>query len=426
MTSLDEHHSKGTAFELIVSGQANRSLETVGNDRSSSRAPGTRASRHPPRERKGLRVLTIATDGFGGHGGIALYTRDMLTALCAHPSKPTVLAVPRVMPFPQGPIPEGLEWVTSSLRGKGAYVREAARAAYRLRPIDLVVCMHIHLLPVAYCAAKAAHAPLMLFVYGIEAAQPTKKPLANALVKHVDAVVSIREHTTTRLVRWSRAEKVRSFLLHNPIHLGRYGLGPRDPELMRRFGLEGRTVVLTMGRVEESNKGFDEMLEVLPKLARALPNVTYVIAGTGHDVPRLRDKARALGVEGRVVFTGLVPEAHKADYYRLADAFVMAGRSTEFDRYPLRFVFLEAMACGVPVIGPRPEPADESANEGSLLARQVDPFDAVALERAIVDVVAMPKSVPPTLDRFAYPNFERNLHGIVDAVTAEGHASRSS
>jgi phosphatidylinositol alpha-1,6-mannosyltransferase len=163
----------------------------------------------------------------------------------------------------------------------------------------------------------------------------------------------------------------------------------------------------------------------------------YVIAGDGYDVPRLREKARSLGVQDRVVFTGLVPETQKANYYRLADAFVMVGRGSEFDLYPLRFVFLEAMACGVPVVGPRPERATESANEGSLLARQVDPFDADALERAILEAVAMPKAIPPALEQFAYPTFEKKLHGIVDAVIAarqnarlgairEVHASRSS
>jgi phosphatidylinositol alpha-1,6-mannosyltransferase len=179
------------------------------------------------------------------------------------------------------------------------------------------------------------------------------------------------------------------------------------------------------------------VLEVLPQVARALPNVVYVIGGDGYDTPRLREKAKKLGVQDRVVFTGLVPEERKADYYRLADAFVMVGRSTEFDRYPLRFVFLEAMACGVPVVGPSVESAEESANEGRLLARLVDPFDPVALTKAIVEAVAMPKRIPPELDQFAYPNFQRRLHEIIDAVMAskkgashvalgEGHASRSS
>ena len=384
-----------------------------------------------------MKVLTVATDGFGGHGGIAQYTRDMLTALCAHPSMPSIVAVPRVMRFAPEGVPERLEWVTASVDGRWAYVREVAKAAYRAGPVDLVICTHIHLLPVALGASRALRAPLVLFVYGIEAAKPTGKRIVNLLVRYVDAIVSIRDHTTTRLVGWSGAAHVPKFLLHNPIHLGRYGVGPKAPDLVRRFGLEGKTTVLTMGRVEETNKGFDEVLEVLSDVRRAIQNVAYVIAGDGYDVPRLREKARALGVDDCVVFTGLVPEERKADYYRLADAFVMAGRSTDFDRYPLRFVFLEAMACGIPVVGPRPEPNDESANEGSLLARQVDPFEPAQLRDAIVQAVRLPRAVPPALESFAYPNFEKKLHRIVDAVLgtrrrvpavapAEGHASRSS
>lgn len=322
------------------------------------------------------------------------------------------------MRFPSEPLPPGLQWISAGVRGKGAYALETAKAAYRVFPADLVICTHIHLLPIAFLAARAAAAPLVLFVYGIEVAKPTAKPVVNALVKYVDAVVSIREHTTARLRDWGHTGSVKTYLLHNPIHVNRYGVAPKDPELVRRFGLEGRTVVLTMGRVEETNKGFDEVLEVLPRVAQSIPNVKYVVAGDGYDVPRLKQKAYDVGVADRVVFTGLVDEQRKADYYRLADAFVMVGRSALFDRYPLRFVFLEAMACGVPVVGPRPEPAEESANEGSLLARQVDPFDAGALEVAIVEATRLPKQIPPALEQFSYPNFEKGLHRIIDAVTA--------
>ena len=52
---------------------------------------------------------------------------------------------------------------------------------------------------------------------------------------------------------------------------------------MRRYGLEGRTVRLTAGRLDdtplERNKGFDEVMEALPGLIGRLPNLTYMIMG---------------------------------------------------------------------------------------------------------------------------------------------------
>ena len=41
-----------------------------------------------------MRILVLVTDAFGGHGGIALYNRDMLMALSNHPAKPEIIVVP--------------------------------------------------------------------------------------------------------------------------------------------------------------------------------------------------------------------------------------------------------------------------------------------------------------------------------------------
>ena len=363
-----------------------------------------------------MKVLVVASDGFGGHGGIAQYTRDMLAALCAHPAKPSVVAFPRVMPLPPEPLPSGLEWNARSAGSNWNYARVVAEAALQHRDADLILCTHVHLLPVACLLRAVAKAPVALFIYGFEVSRPTTKRLANRLASTVDAIISIRAHTTTRLRRWAPIGQIPTHLLHNPIHLEWYGVGPKPPDLLRRYGLDGKTVLLTVGRVEESNKGFDELIEVMPKLLEAVPEVAYVIAGTGYDVPRLQDKARALGVQDRVVFTGRVLEGEKADHYRLADAYVMAGRSHEFDRYPLRFVFLEAMACGIPVVGARPEVDEEARNEGALLARQVDPFSPEELVEGVVDALREPRRVLPALRQFDFPTFQRRLHAIVDEV----------
>jgi glycosyltransferase involved in cell wall biosynthesis len=75
------------------------------------------------------------------------------------------------------------------------------------------------------------------------------------------------------------------------------------------------------------------------------------------------------------------------------------------------------MACGVPVVGARPEDPEEQAIDGALLARQVDPNDGDAIARAIIDTLALPKSVPAGLDNFGYGPFEQRTHAIVDELT---------
>src|ERR1041385_45185 len=55
---------------------------------------------------------------------------------------------------------------------------------------------------------------------------------------------------------------------------------------------------MTLGRLAsaERYKGFDEVLGILPRLAKTIPNLAYLIAGDGPDRPRLEAKARSLGL----------------------------------------------------------------------------------------------------------------------------------
>lgn len=365
-----------------------------------------------------MKFLVLATDGFGGHGGIALYARNVLTAMCEHPAAERVVALPRVVPFELEQMPAKLSWDMGAVGSKPRYAAAVARTAARER-FDLLVCMHVHLLPLAYAVSRLQRIPMVLFIYGVEVSKPTTKPLSNYLVRKVDGLVSIRAHTTDSLRKWASLGDAAEYQLENAIHLERYGIAPKSDALLTRYGIAGKTVVMTMGRVEEQYKGFDEVLEVLPRLAEAVPDVVYVIAGTGPDVQRLRDKAKGLGVADRVVFTGLVSDAEKADHYRLADVFAMPGSGVGFDRYPLRFVFLEAMACGVPVVGSRPERDDEVKNDGSLLAAQVDPKDPDDIVRGILSALSKrERQVPGGIERYAFPEFQRRFHGIIDDMIA--------
>ena len=362
-----------------------------------------------------VRILVLTTDGFGGHGGIALYARNVLTALCAHPSKPEAVALPRVAPLPIEALPDGLTWDTSGLGGKGKYLGAVARQT--VHKYDLVICMHVNLLSLAYLVRALHQVPIVLFVYGVEVRQKPRQLLTARFVEKVDALISIRGNTTRMLKAWANIDSVPLYALENAIHLDRYGIGPKNPKLVEKYGIAGKTVVMTMGRVEETYKGFDEVIEVLPRLAQKIPNVVYVVAGGGHDVPRLQQKAQSLGVADRVVFTGFVRDAEKADHYRLADVYAMPGTGPDFDRYPLRFVFLEAMACGVPVVGCRPEDDEEARVDGALLSEMVDPRNPDDIVRGITAALAKGSgAIPAGLSRFSFPEFQRRLHRVVDDV----------
>jgi glycosyltransferase involved in cell wall biosynthesis len=164
------------------------------------------------------------------------------------------------------------------------------------------------------------------------------------------------------------------------VDLDRFVPQERDINLVERYGLQSSKVVLSIGRLEhqERYKGFDEVIEVMPLLLKQFPALKYLIIGDGTDRLRLEAKARALGIESSVIFAGRIAESEKVAHYNLADAFVMPSRGEGFG-----IVFIEAAACGVPVIAGGTDASRETLLDGEL-GCLVDSTNPSALIEAIV------------------------------------------
>lgn len=356
-----------------------------------------------------MRILVLTTDAYGGHGGIALYSRDIADALAGFSVVEEVVVIPRNLHFPPADIPARVSFHPEAAKGKLAFLRTAfgiARGRF-----DLLICGHINLLPVASLLKLKLRTPLVLLAYGIDVWNHPSR-LNRYLMAHVDGVWAISAITRDRMCAWAGLPADRFAVLPNAIHQNRYGISPPRTDLMERFGLTGHKVLLTLGRLSASEcyKGVDEVMEALSTLLVGQPNLIYLIAGDGNDRPRLEVKARELGVSDHVVFAGFVPESEKADVYRLADVFVMPGRGEGFG-----FVFLEAMACGIPVVASRLDGSYEAVRSG-MLGRAVDPNDRTSLVKAIHEALEEPRAIPDGLDYFAFPEFKRRLHTELQRV----------
>ena len=140
-------------------------------------------------------------------------------------------------------------------------------------------------------------------------------------------------------------------------------------------------MLLTVGRLDaaERSKGFDEVLDVLGDLPE---DVVYMIAGGGNDAPRLQRGARSSAWPRASIFTGLFADEEKPDLYNLADVYVMPSRGEGFG-----FVFLEAMACGVPAIASKLDGGREALLDGKL-GMLVDPTNPAEIRAAILETLA--------------------------------------
>lgn len=361
---------------------------------------------------RSMRVLMLVTDAHGGFGGIAQYNRDIIDALCGLADVREVVVLPRIMPADEFKTPFKATYDMGSARGITAFVARTAIQA--IDRFGLVYCAHINLWPVAVAVARARRVPLVLAIYGIDAWQRPNGLAGNLSYSAASLVVSISQITLDRFRSWSGVAADRCTVLPNAIHVSDFGIGAKDNALAHRLGVAGSRVVLTLGRMsaDERYKGFDEVIEAMPRLLAHVPDLVYVAAGDGSDKQRLKAKAEALGIGAQVVFTGRISEAEKADLYRLADAYVMPSSGEGFG-----FVVLEALACGIPVVASAADGTREAVREGQL-GIVVDPRDQNSLEQAILKALSLPRGVPSGLEYFSYANFEARLAIAINRIVS--------
>lgn len=355
----------------------------------------------------------LVTDAFGGRGGIALYNSDLIKALCKNPDCKEVVAIPRLMPFVPETLPDKLIYVTTGTNSKLKYIKTVMGAIGERGKFNLIICGHINLLPVAFIAKLFLRVPVVLNIYGIDAWEPHRNIFVRHFLRKIKAVTSISEYTKNRFLSWVGIAQNRIYLLPNAIDMASYRPAPKNPGLIKRYGLHGKKVIMTMGRISASEryKGFDEIIELLPEVAAEVPEIVYMIVGDGDDRQRLDEKVRALNLENRVIFAGFIPEAEKADHFRLADAFIMPSRGEGFG-----FVFLEAMACGIPVVASAVDGSREAVREGEL-GILVDPDDAMSIKSGILKALQYEnRNVPEGLEYFSVKNFEKRLRAILADV----------
>ena len=121
--------------------------------------------------------------------------------------------------------------------------------------------------------------------------------------------------------------------------------GQPDPALKAQLGLEGAEVVGFIGSFY-AYEGLDLLLDALPAMLAARPDVRVLLVGGGPQEAALKAQAAALGVADRVVFTGRVPHQEVQRYYDLVDVLAYPRHSMRLTELVTPLKPLEAMAQG--------------------------------------------------------------------------------
>jgi phosphatidyl-myo-inositol dimannoside synthase len=362
-----------------------------------------------------MKILLILHDAYGRTGGIARNNRDLIEAFALDPRVGRIVALPRILGEGEEPMPAKLDWRRAAGKGTLAFLGTTLAALIARRPA-VVVAAHLRLLPVAWLASRLTGAPLWLLVYGIDVWERPSNPLLVWLARRADRVISISDVTTARFQAWAHVERDRIRLLPCTVDLDRFHPGPRDPALVARYGLAGKRVLFTFGRLvsRERAKGMDEVMQALPALLADHPDLVYLIGGDGPDRPRLEAKAKTLGIADRVIFAGRIAEEEKLAHYHLADAYVMPSRGEGFG-----IVLLEAMAAGLPTLASVQDGGREALLDGKL-GLLVDPDDTASIAAGINALLARRRGRPDGLDYYSVQSFRRRVSAFLEEIESRG------
>jgi phosphatidylinositol alpha-1,6-mannosyltransferase len=216
----------------------------------------------------------------------------------------------------------------------------------------------------------------VLFAIGNEVTRQlgkSKERRMRRVFHRADAVIALSSYIADRI----KPLRLSSFVTINPAVDVKKFIIMDKPACKARFGWEGKTILLTAARVV-ARKGQDTVIRALPQIIGQLPQLRYIIAGTGEkdEVQRLSDLARSLGVGQHVEFTGFFKDDDRTALYNAADVYVMISRYEKGERDVEGFgiTFLEAGACGVPVIGGRSGGIPDAIQDG-FSGFLVDPDD---------------------------------------------------
>ena len=97
-----------------------------------------------------MKVLALVSDAYGGRGGIALYNRNVLSALCEYPQVEEVKAIPRSIHYELEILPKKLTYINEAAGSKIKYLFACLKEMIFGSKPDLIICGHLHLLPFAY------------------------------------------------------------------------------------------------------------------------------------------------------------------------------------------------------------------------------------------------------------------------------------
>lgn len=293
-----------------------------------------------------------------------------------------------------------------------------------MKRIDIIFCAYITTGPQTHQLARFLEVPYGMVTYGKEVWGEVPQSQLQAL-QGAQLVTSVSMFTARYVVK-NGVEPTRVIEIPGHVDIDRFR--PLCPiECRRELGVEGKRVLLTVARLsaDDRRKGYDTVVQALPLILEVVPDVIFIIVGDGTDRGRVERLVENMQLSNVVRFAGEVDDDLLIKYYNACDLFIMPSKlEIGHGRYQgegFGIVYIEANACGKPVIGGWGGGVPEAVEHG-VTGLLVDPNSIDGVAQAAIRLLSDKEYARKlgeqgrqrTVDRFSLEQLDREVDRLLD------------
>jgi len=240
---------------------------------------------------------------------------------------------------------------------------------------------------------KIFRTPYIVTTYALEVLEPQTSNFRTRVMKsaliNAKKVIAISNYTKNIIIKDLNIPKENVKLVPLGVEYNRFKININYSDVVKRHNLQGKKVILTVATLLYPYKGHDRVIKAMSKVLEKVPNAVYIIVGEGPLRKELVELVKKLKLEEKVIFAGYVQNADLSKYYSACDVFIMPSSEEKEKGYVEGFglVYLEANACGKPVIGGRCGGTLDAIVDGKT-GLLVNPLDIDEIADALIKILS--------------------------------------
>lgn len=259
-----------------------------------------------------------------------------------------------------------------------------------IRQEKIQTLMIHHILPMGYVAMLVKwffKKPYLIFSHGTDIAAASRKPWKRLMVKKIckNAIQIICNSESLKrrfLFRFPENQTKTTVVYPCPDQMFFKPPTGADETIIDTLAINGRKTIISVARMVEG-KGFPHLVTVMKQVADQVPNVAWLIIGTGPKLPEIIAQVQKNSLQNIVRFIGEIPHHELPAYFQASTIFTLLTHPDNGQEEGLGLVFLEAAAAGLPCLAGKSGGVDEAVINGKTGLV----FDVYQNQKAITDAL---------------------------------------